>query len=140
MAFCNALPLGKGGDEDTNTVACRQFYAGSPSRADAPTYCRAAGPLGGGVCGDRCTAFCALTTTLCSADAGIKQTPYASQPECVTACSTFPFRDAGADGGGESPDGPDAGNTLNCRLYYLRMALTDTSACAELGPDSKTCY
>ncbi|AKU99804.1 hypothetical protein AKJ09_06468 [Labilithrix luteola] len=58
----------------------------------------------------------------------------------MTACSTFPFRDAGVDGGGESPTGPDAGNTLNCRLFYLRTALTDTSACAELGPDSRTCY
>lgn len=137
MAFCEHFQQGKSGETDTNTLACRQYYAGSPSMTDALAYCLAAGPFGGGVCGDRCTAFCQLTQAVCGV--GEPLSPYASMPECATACAGFELRDAGADGGGEGPDGPDAGDSLNCRFKALRAALTDRSACSDLADDSARC-
>lgn len=137
LAFCEHFQVGKSGETDTNTLACRQYYAGSPSMTDALSYCLAAGPFGGGVCGDRCTAFCQLTQAICGM--GEALSPYASLPECATACSGFELRDAGADGGGEGPDGPDAGDSLNCRFKALRAALADRSACHDLADDSARC-
>lgn len=137
LAFCEALPLGAAGDQDTNSVACRQLYAGSPARTDAVTYCLAAGPFGGGVCDDRCTSFCQLTLTACSPEAGVA--PYPSYADCRTVCEGFAFRDGGTDGGGEGVDGPTSGDTLNCRLYHLREAVREGQGCADLGADSGAC-
>jgi hypothetical protein len=137
LAFCSRLPAGKAGASDGNSIACRQFYAGSPARLDALAYCLAAGPFGGGVCGDRCQSFCELTLSTCSPDAG--EAPYGSYPDCQSTCTGFVYRDGGTDGGGEPPTGPGAGNTLNCRLFYTRAAVTSGAACANLGLDSGAC-
>jgi hypothetical protein len=137
MAFCKVLPLGNAGEQDTNSVACRQLYAGSPARTDAVKYCLAAGPFGGGVCDDRCTSFCQITLATCSPEAGAA--PYPSYADCRTVCEAFAFRDGGADGGGEGIEGPTSGNTLNCRLYHLREAVAARQACADLGADSGAC-
>jgi hypothetical protein len=138
LELCQRLPAGDAGDTETNSVACRQYYAGSPARTSAGDYCLAAGPFGGGVCGDRCIAFCALTLGACSPDTG-GPAPYGSYPDCQTACSGFPYLDGGADGGGEPPDGPEQGNTLNCRLFHVRSAVHDGSGCVDLGADSGAC-
>jgi len=135
--LCQRLPAGDAGDTKNNTLACRQYYAGSPARTSAGDYCLAAGPFGGGVCGDRCIAFCALTLGACSPDAG--PAPYESYPACQTACAGYSYLDGGADGGGEPPDGPTTGNTLNCRLFHVRSAIHDGSGCADLGPDAGDC-
>ena len=138
LAFCAQLPAGKGGASEGNSVACRQFYAGSPSKRDAVTYCGAAGPFGGGgICGDRCPVFCGLALGACAPEAGAA--PYGSYSDCQTVCLGFAYKDGGADGGGEPPTGPTSGNTLNCRLYYLRKAITEGSSCEQLGPDSPAC-
>jgi hypothetical protein len=137
LELCARLPAGDAGDIESNTVSCRQYYAGSPARTNAGSYCLAAGPFGGGVCGDRCTAFCGLTLDACSPDAATA--PYGSYPDCQTACAGFAYKDGGADGGGEPPDGPATGDTLNCRLYQLRAAVHDGTACGNLGADSGTC-
>jgi hypothetical protein len=137
LAFCSRLPPGKAGASEGNSVACRQFYAGSPARLDAVAYCLAAGPFGGGVCGDRCQSFCELTLDTCSPDAG--DAPYTSYPDCQGTCIGYAYRDGGVDGGGEPPTGPAAGNTLNCRLFYARTAVTTGTGCADLGLDSGAC-
>jgi hypothetical protein len=137
LAFCGHLPKGKGGEVGGNSVACRQYYAGSPARLDATGYCLAAGPFGGGVCGDRCQSFCELTLDACSPEAGAA--PYASYPDCQSACVGFVYRDGGVDGGGEPPTGPSSGDTLNCRLYYARAAVADGTTCADLAVDSGAC-
>lgn len=137
LDLCGHLPPGAAGDTETNSVACRQHYAGSPARTDAVSYCLAAGPFGGGVCGDRCTAFCGLTLGACVP--GADPAPYASYPDCQTACADYPYRDGGVDGGGEPPDGPESGDTLNCRLFHVRSAVRDGSGCANLGPNSSAC-
>lgn len=140
LAFCAHLPLGEATTEDVKssaTVACRQYWADTPAKTDPDTYCLAAGPFGGNTCGDRCTAFCSVLLSACSPDAG--KAPYASQPECATACAGFTYRDGGIDGGGEGPYGPDGGDTLNCRLYWLREATEYVGACMNLAPDSDVC-
>jgi hypothetical protein len=137
LAFCNHLPLGErsrdGDQKTTATIACRQYWADSPARTDPKAHCLAAGPFGANRCGDRCTAFCDVVLDACTSQAGAV-TVYATQPDCTTACAGFTFRDAGTDGGGEGVYGPSRGDTLNCRLFYLRAAGVDASACAALKP------
>ncbi len=133
LAVCALLPLGQGGEKDTSSVGCRQVYADSPARTDSVKYCAAAGPFGGNLCGDRCTAFCQLTLAACAPDAG--KPPFKSNADCQAACAELPFTDAG----GEGLDGPVDGNTLNCRLYHLRTAIKDANYCVNLAPDSGMC-
>lgn len=137
LELCDRLPAGDAGDKKTNTVACRQYYAGGPAQTDAPGYCLAAGPFGGGVCGDRCTAFCGVALDACSPSAPLA--PYGSYPDCQTACAGYPYWDGGVDGGGEPPLGPETGDTLNCRLFHVRSAAVDGTGCANVGPDSGAC-
>jgi len=136
--LCQHMTAGDAGDMENNTLACRQYYAGSPARTSAGDYCLAAGPFGGGVCGDRCSAFCAFTLGACSPDAG-KDAPYESYSACQTACAGFSYVDGGADGGGEPPDGPTTGNSLNCRLFHVRAAVGNGVGCTDLGADSGAC-
>ncbi len=138
LAFCAHLPPGDPWEQEkAPSLACRQYYAGNPALTDPAAYCAAAGPFGGGLCGDRCTAFCEVTLSACAPDAG--EAPFPSLPACKTACADFAFRDAGTDGGGEGLDGPTEGNTLNCRLFHLRKAVVDDEACADLGADASAC-
>lgn len=141
LAFCEHIPAGDPSEpKATAGMYCRQWYAGNPSLTDPETYCAAAGPFGGGICGDRCTAFCQVALSACAPgtpDAG--PAPYASLPKCKTACLEYTFREAGVDGGGEGLDGPKSGDTLNCRLYQLRKAVTEAGACEDLGPDAGNC-
>lgn len=141
LAFCGHLPLQaqtRGGDEQSSaSIACRQYWADSPSKTSPEKYCLAAGPFGGNTCGDRCTAFCDAVLSICPAT-GTKP-PYVDQPQCASACADFSYRDAGTDGGGEGPKGPLAGNSLNCRLQQLRTALSQPGKCAEVGALSETC-
>jgi hypothetical protein len=145
LAFCANLPLeepNRGGDDKASpSVACRQYWADSPAKTSPNDYCLAAGPFGGGTCGDRCTAFCDLVLSACSPDAGTGTAPYPDQPSCASACAGFSYRDAGTDGGGEGPEdaGPSKGDSLNCRLHELRAAIADPKKCADLKPDSQTC-
>lgn len=136
LAFCEHLPEGKAGAINEPTLACRQYYAGNPSLANPEKFCRAAGPFGGdNHCGSRCTAFCDVSQSACG-DAGA---PYATKPDCENACTGYVFVDASADGGGEGPSGPASGDTLNCRLYWLRRAVNDAGACAALREQSSVC-
>lgn len=138
LAFCTHLPPGDPWEQKkAPTLACRQYYAGNPALTDPAAYCAAAGPFGGGLCGDRCTAFCEVTLSACAPDGGAA--PFPSLPDCKTACAGFTFRDAGTDGGGEGLDGPASGDTLNCRLFHLREAVVDPQACATLANDASAC-
>ena len=137
IEICGRLPLGDAGDTTTDTIACREYYAGSPAQTDAFTYCLAAGPFGGGICGDRCAIFCELAIDACPPKSATS--PYNSYSDCQTACIGFAYKDGGVDGGGEPPNGPADGNTLNCRLFHLRAAVHDGTGCTSLGQDSGSC-
>lgn len=139
-SFCGHLPLGEAVRDDAKdsaNVACRQYWAGTPAKTSPDAYCLAAGPFGGNTCGDRCTAFCDVLLSACSSDGGAPT--YASRDECRTNCKYFAYRDAGDDGGGETPSGPAEGDSFNCRLYWLREAASDATHCAALAPNSDTC-
>ncbi|MDF2696667.1 MAG: hypothetical protein K0S65_5050, partial [Labilithrix sp.] len=141
LAFCKHLPLAQPArnpvEKESPSVGCRQYWADGPARTNPATYCLAAGPFGGNTCGDRCTAFCTVVLSACSPDGGT--TAYANQPECATACANFTYREVGVDGGGETPEGPQTGDSLNCRLYWLRAATMNQGACAALSPKSNVC-
>ena len=141
LGFCTHLPLvqptREAEEKAAASVACRQYWADGPARTSPEIYCLAAGPFGGNACGDRCTAFCDVVLSACSPDGGVKA--YASQPECASACAGFSYRDAGTDGGGEGPSGPEQGDSLNCRLYWLRAATMAPEKCSALGPQDDVC-
>ena len=118
------------------SVACRQYWADSPARTNPKSSCLAAGPFGGNVCGDRCTAFCDVLLDTCASQTA--DAVYGDQPECANACASFTYLDAGTDGGGEAPSGPNGGDSLNCRLYHLREATVNPTRCADLR-DAGTC-
>jgi hypothetical protein len=110
-----------------NTLACRQYHARRAAQL-APPHCSAAGPFGGGVCGLRCDAFCALALAKCNGAAGAKA--FASLSDCTTACATFGFNASAP----ETPFGPTSGDTLNCREYHLQAAYANPAVhCAHIG-------
>lgn len=136
LAFCSHLPLEqpmREAEKQAPSVACRQYWADAPAHTDPNGYCLAAGPFGGNTCGDRCTAFCNVVLSACSPDGGT--VAYASQPECATACAGFSY----VGDAGEGPEGPTEGDSLNCRLYWLRAATMDPEKCAALAPQSEVC-
>lgn len=138
--FCATFAPGGLGDKDVGTLACRAYHASTTAKTDPRTWCAAAGPFGGGVCGDRCAEFCTLAFAVCRAPAGATgSAPWADQPECVTACAGFAYLDGGVDGGGDGTAGTPGGDTLNCRQRVLRDALRDPARCAELATDSPRC-
>ena len=143
LAFCARLAPGKAGDSDGDSIACRQYYAGSPARTESAKFCPAAGPFGGGgICGERCPIFCELAVGACAVmgtGPDASPPPYDTYADCQTTCLGFAYRDGGVDGGGEVASGPTSGNTLNCRLYYLRQAVTRGEACENLGAQSAAC-
>jgi hypothetical protein len=140
-AFCSHLPLNQpsreADEKEAASVACRQYWADSPSITNPAQFCLAAGPYGGNACGDRCTAFCDVLLDTCTPDGG---TPaYASGPDCAYACANFTYRDAGTDGGGEGPGNPGTADSLNCRLYQLRQVVKNPQKCMTLHPDGGLC-
>ncbi|MBS2018165.1 MAG: hypothetical protein JST00_35160 [Deltaproteobacteria bacterium] len=134
LSVCALLPLGTGEEKGEGTVGCRQLYAGGPAKSDSVAYCAAAGPFGGNLCGDRCSAFCQIAAAVCGPDSG-KSSGYGTFAECQTTCAQLVYTDAGDDG----LEGPASGDTLNCRLYQLRQAIADPAACAQLADDGGAC-
>lgn len=124
-AACATLPAGATSDRAENSVGCRSHFAETAAATDPATYCPVAGPTGGGVCGTRCEAFCALAVGLCASNGA----PWGSETACMDDCAAFPYRDGG-----------DGGDTLDCRLGALRSAIRDPAGhCADLGVDSGAC-
>jgi len=116
LSFCGALDPGQSTDTNKDSLGCRAHYA-ELAVADA-SNCPAAGPLGGGVCGnDLCTTFCTLDTYVCT---GSNQVFDGGELGCGAACqSNFDtyLTDAGNDLALSS------GNTLNCRIWHLQAAV-----------------
>lgn len=127
LAVCDTLPRGTTGERSGNSVACRTSYAGNVARTDPAGYCAVAGPFGGGVCGERCDAFCAIALGVCT------RTAWETVPSCVSACTNLKYVEQGAEAG-EGLAGPMTGDTLNCRSRRLLEALSVPEQCDELGP------
>jgi len=154
--MCNDLELDTGFMSDTsgNTLGCHVHYAVQAGVSDPVANCRAAGPLGGGVCGaktDACNNFCTLDVPYCMNIAP----SYVSLGDCNSHCNTSGDSDAAAfsagytfvtDGGGgtKGVDLPDGTDTLNCRFYHLENAWPSKGAgmthCPHTMPISGTCF
>jgi hypothetical protein len=116
LALCGAFDPGQPTDTTQDSLGCRAHYAALA--ATNPSNCRAAGPLGGGVCGqDLCATFCSLDTFVC---VGSNAEFDGGEVGCESACQTsFPtyVDDAGND------LSLSTGNTLNCRIWHLEAAV-----------------
>ncbi len=155
QTMCNNLALDTGFMSDTsgNTLGCRVHYAVQAGVSDAVANCRAAGPLGGGVCGaksDACDNFCALDVPYCM---GIGVPSYVDATDCTNHCLTSGDSDAATfsagysfvtDGGATGVDLPENGDTLNCRFYHLENAWPSSDRgkvhCPHTMPVSATCH
>jgi hypothetical protein len=124
---CSFLPEGMTTDASGDTVGCRTTHAGFALGTPVP-HCWHAGPLGYGGCGTSCEAFCKIDVGYCGAgDAGT--TPFTSEAECMTACGAWATVMPGKTGSFNAVgDGIMAGNTIECRMYYLELALMDRNA------------
>jgi hypothetical protein len=110
---CMQLPAGKAGDEDGNTVACRNKVAVEASNAmeGLEESCPQAGPGGAGTCGDDCESYCYLYAKACPND-----TPDDCEAKCkgLTDKSTFDAVTVDHDG-----------DSLQCRLVHVSNAIGD---------------
>ena len=128
MTACKDLdPVNETG-ETGNTVKCR---VGQLDKKN----CRSAGPLGGGVCGQRCDGFCKIVQATCSTQAA---PPYPDLGTCTEECNTVLRFDPAAPEGIEQPfTGED---TLNCRVQHLLLAFKDPNPhCNHVAVQSAQC-
>ena len=136
MKVCAAFPPGTAGATSGNSLECRAYHAGAPSKGTPDMHCNHAGLLGGdkdpavttdmAPCGPGCDAFCALAVKTCA-------TVWADEAACKLDCAKFK---ASAD----TFDVKDtAGDTINCRAYHLTVA-TQTPAphCDHIKLDNAT--
>jgi hypothetical protein len=126
LALCGALDLGQPTDTNKDSVGCRAHYAALS--ASDPSNCRAAGPLGGGVCGSSvCANFCQLDTYACTGDnAQFDGGEVGCEAECAALFPTY-LIDAGND------LALSDGNTLNCRIWHLQAAVAPGGGAAMLA-------
>ena len=115
MAFCGHFDLGKPGDQEGDSRACRIYHA-SAAAHDPDFHCPHAGPTGGNHCGTVCKAFCSLDFSICR-----DRFPYASEAQCQQICPTYPYINRSDAGDLTFEDGP----SLNCRLWHLESATVD---------------
>jgi len=117
LALCPAFDPGQSTDTSQDSLGCRAHYAALA--ATDPSNCRAAGPLGGGVCGnDLCATFCALDTFACvGSNAQFDGGEVGCESDCQADFDTY-VEDAGVNDLTLS-----TGNTLNCRIWHLEAAV-----------------
>lgn len=116
LTTCKLLDLGTERDGDVNSISCRLRKATS---AKTLSDCVAAGPFGGGVCGQRCDAFCQMIGANCLT---VSSPPFqGSQATCNEICPTFKFDPTEGEGPNQSAfSGKD---TINCRSHHLILSL-----------------
>jgi cysteine-rich repeat protein len=125
--------LGEPGAASGNTVACRQRWAAVAASADAGVAeaCAAAGPGGGGVCGQRCDVFCDAIDNNCAPDATPFDPSVDGGVSCAAACPLFAATGAPGD---------TSGDTFQCRLTWAQLpANSDDALCGHAGPQSPSC-
>ena len=128
VAICGELELGtiedKGGN---NTVGCR--YNQALGISAEPTDCDAAGPGGGGVCGDNCDSYCRLMSRACKEDE-YRQYWLGDVDKCVARCRGLRDRALDADRGPndskysalDNNSRDHNGDTVQCRLFHASVA------------------
>jgi hypothetical protein len=142
LAVCAALPPGTNGDQDQNTIGCRQYHCYNALTAGAAAHCPHTGPGGDGHCGvdqppddtGNCHAYCTLLQGACGTDFAAK---FGTQPACQKDCSSrLALLGANANSGYKVSTA-QSGNTVACRLLHASRALTDPTECpSALGEGS----
>jgi hypothetical protein len=137
-AFCRhaGVPLGSESDTAVNTIGCRLHYANA-------SQCDIAGSSGGGVCGEWCDAYCAMTQASCTGNSQL----YSSADDCHQACTqqieTLPPSADGKPGGTGGMANAGEGNTVQCRIFQVSQAAGDAThapeSCAAASLSSRVC-
>jgi hypothetical protein len=132
-----------------DTLGCHLYHAMNAAMSGgAAIHCPHAGPAGdvigtgstaGGVCGDACTNFCTLVQTVCTG----ANAAYASNNDCMTACSGFSTAAKYTIDTSSFPSTTPTGNTLACRLYHATNAAVSaaqaTTHCSHTKVVSAVC-
>ena len=113
-------------DYSDNTIGCRIVHTGNAERSDPEVHCYHAGLSGGNICGTWCDNYCSLSASVCAGGDAL----YGSQEECLGACQSF---------SDVTQYGEFEGDTVQCRLEQLRLAIDDVSLCTQAAPESEIC-
>ena len=124
--LCATLDQGQPSDTSGDTLGCRAHYA--QLAATDKSNCRAAGPLGGGVCGSACQSFCQMDTQVCT---GMNAEYDGGDIGCESACMTdFPTYPTGTSY--DLSPSNEYGDTLVCRMWHLQAALGGGASTLQL--------
>ncbi len=126
--ICDALvragKTGTAGDLSGNTVQCRLNQAINAKVTGEPaSYCFAAGPGGGNLCGTDCEGYCVVMQQICANEFSRPQFNNSISYCLTVACPSVPTGDAGY-----STEVYGEGNNLNCRLYHMSSASVSEEA------------
>jgi hypothetical protein len=134
LAACGFMKPGNEGDKD-DSAGCRLGNAKLATTGDKAS-CKKASAYGGEACGDPCTTFCKLVNEICIKGGDGGTPPYTSESSCFEECKTITYDKAGDEG----PQAFEGGDTLNCRMFHLLLAIDDRIGhCPHTGKVSATC-
>jgi hypothetical protein len=128
VEVCKRMPAGADGDDDVNTIACREKQADF-AESEPFVYCKSAGPLGAGRCGSNCISYCALMQSTCTAEStegNLEESYFETSQACVESCNAIPADETGPTQYSSSANVEPSsfvGNTVYCRTYHLAAAL-----------------
>jgi hypothetical protein len=113
MNVCANFEIGEPGDDTGNTLFCR--LKRSRQLPDEPAdLCQAAGPSGGGVCGESlCDNVCDMVMDICFEE-------FATRAACMTECESL-------DDLGTYNSTIQNGLERQCRQYHVNAAATDAT-------------
>jgi len=124
VASTEFFASGAEADINSNSLYCRAYHAAAAGQwMDSSDYfCRAAGFYGGDTCGSYCDVYCNTIEKVCTGT----HRQYEGKEQCMLACNQFD---------NSSPWGSTSGDSLQCRLYHLRVASYDspTIHCPHAG-------
>jgi hypothetical protein len=135
LLYCGrdaGFPPGSLDDTSGNTIGCRIYHATVAAATSPEDHCVHAGPTGHEVCGTLCENYCHLARRNCTGANRL----FDSVADCLAQCQPVPT-------GGQPGD--QAGNTIQCRMFYLGLAGQDPPASADAhcgggAPHSAACF
>jgi MYXO-CTERM domain-containing protein len=114
-ATCSHWMAGMTGDQQGNSVACREYHAQQASN-DPAQHCPHAGPAGANACGVQCANFCGLIQSICTGNNLVYDDPIACDEGCLAnPDANNPY----------TADATDVTDSFRCRMYHLTAASTD---------------
>jgi hypothetical protein len=133
LEVCKRLPPGTPNDGAVNSVECRIRQA-RYAESEAFLYCKSAGPLGAGKCGNNCESYCSLMDATCtlSSTAGNSELSYFTDTQaCLANCAAMPDDPAGPTQYSSSATiEPSSlvGNNVYCRTYHVTAGIEQDAA------------